>query len=122
LSDKLSKDPSKVGWDMMTAFGSDEYGHQFLEAVVLHCTPLSGDAWLEAVVQNAKTAFRESGFGMPGKRAAWTALEDAGLNILPDMMDAIGVNRSHGPRAAFFYPLLDKAFIVSYNWQIIPAD
>lgn len=119
---KSADDPTKVGWDMMIAFGSDEDGTEFLTAVKTHCCAPAGEIDLPALARQAKASSRAAGHGLPGRRAAWRTLELAGLELLPALMAEIGVERRSGPRAAFHCPELGQSYILGFDWRLVPAD
>lgn len=100
----------------MSAFGEDDDGHTYLEAVLLHCCSPVGDQDLLDIIKRARAAF---GLSRRGKhRAAWRVLESSGLTLLPTLMAELGVGRSHGPRAAFYCPVRDQTFIIGYDWRL----
>jgi hypothetical protein len=107
----------------MSAFGSGEDGQSWLDAYKEHCcNPDHGDDELFEVVKQARRAWRQAGRGSQGKVAAWKVLEDAGMEILPELMTEIGVARNHGPRAAFFSVKLGKTFVLTYTWAVERID
>lgn len=118
---KSADDPTKVSWDMMIAFGSDEDGNEFLTAVKAHCCRPAGEIDLPGLVRQAKASSRDAGHGLPGKRAAWRTLEHAGLELLPALMEEIGVAHRSGPRAAFHCPELGQSYILGFDWRLVPA-
>lgn len=113
---------TKVAWDMMIAFGSDEEGTEFLTAVKAHCCTPDAALDLPALARAARAASRDAGHGLAGKQAAWRVLEQAGLVLLPRLMQELGVHRRGGPRAAFYCAALDQTCILGFDWRLVHAD
>lgn len=107
----------------MAAFGSDEVGNTYLDAVRRYCcTPEVGGEALQEIVQDAKAAFILAGNCDRGKRAAWDVLESAGMVLMHDRMKQLGVARPRGPRAAFFCPAQGRVFVLTYAWHLQVAE
>ena len=114
------ENPAKVRWDTLSAFGTDEAGNTYLDAVRAHCcTPVAGDDQVHEAIAAARDAFNQAGQCQRGKEAAWEVLEGAGLILLPVLMQELGVNRQRGPRAAFYSEWLQQSFILTYSWRLV---
>lgn len=114
--------PTRLSWDMMIAFGADEDGAEYLDAIKAHCCGPAGEIDLPELVCRARAASRVAGHGLAGRRAAWRVLEQAGLELLPDLMADIGAARRSGPRAAFYCPVQGQTYILGFDWRLVPAD
>lgn len=116
-------DPTKVRWDMMAAFGSDEDGNSYLQAVMQHCCdPGPEDEALLDLVHRARQAYRDAGSYGKGRAAARGVLLQAGLVMLDDRTPTGGRGTRRAPLAVFYFPERGQAYILSRTWHLQAAE
>jgi hypothetical protein len=110
-----------TNWEYLAAFGEDEHGETYLDAVKRFCClPSEEDVWLDNLVRKARMANDRAGKSRAGREAAWRVLRRAGMILLHDLMDELQVlvEGKRKPRAAFLWPCKAIFVIVTTEWKI----
>lgn len=116
-------DPTKARWDMMAAFGSDEDGNSYLQAILQHCcTPNHEDETLLELIHRARSAYRDAGSFGKGRLAARGVLVQAGMVLLDDREQALAGGTQRAPLAVFYVPDMGQAYILSCTWHLQAAE
>ena len=116
--EERNTDPHWTNWEYLAAFGVDDLGYTYLDAIrQFCCIPSDEDAWLEDLVKAAKRAHDRAGHSRTGQAAAWTVLRRAGMILLHDLMEDLKVGGKMKPRAAFRWPSQGITVIVSNSWK-----
>lgn len=120
----VNTDPHWTNWEYLAAFGEDELGYTYLEAIKRFCClPSQEDAWLDELVRRARLAHDRAGQCRAGREAAWSVLRRAGMILLHDMMAELRVGTSRmKPRAAFLWPGRGVRVVVAANWKTTIKD
>ncbi|MDP2359187.1 MAG: hypothetical protein Q8O14_00325 [bacterium] len=114
-------DPHWTNWEVLAAFGEDEHGGSYLDAVKRFCCmPHEEDVWLDNLVRQARQAHDRAGQSRAGREAAWEVLCQAGMVLLHDLMNElqVQVERKRKPRAAFYWPAMAVTVIINTNWRV----
>lgn len=116
----VNTDPHWTNWEYLAAFGVDDLGYTYLDAVKQFCcVPNEEEAWLEDLVRKAHRAHDRAGRSTTGRQAAWRVLRRAGMILLHDLMDDLKVETGkRKPRAAFRWPEMAMTVIVTTNWKL----
>ncbi|MDP2360615.1 MAG: hypothetical protein Q8O14_07665 [bacterium] len=119
LREDINTDPRWVNWEFLAAFGVDDTGHTYLDAIKQHCCVKSDeDQWMEDLVRRAHQVHDRAGHSAMGRNAACDFFRKAGMVLLPDFMDDLGVGGTLKPRAAFWWPAALTTVIVHTNWKV----
>ncbi len=120
LREDRNTDPHWTNWEYLSAFGEDDLGYTYLDAVKRFCClPSEEDAWLDDLVRAAKRAHDRSGSSQTGRQAAWRVFRRAGMILLHDLMDDLQVETGKlKPRAAFFWPSQAMTLIITTAWHV----
>lgn len=120
LREERNTDPHWTNWDYLAAFGEDEQGYTYLEAIKRFCClPSDEEAWIDDLVREAHRAYLRAGACQKGQAAAWRVLRRAGMILLHDLMADLRVGAGRlKPRAAFRWPTTTATtIIVATNWK-----
>lgn len=121
----VNNDPHWTNWEYLAAFGEDELGYTYLDAIKRFCClPSEEEAWLEELVRRARQAHDAAGQSRRGREAAWAVLRRAGMILRHDRMAELRVGAGIlRPRAAFLWPGLNHEVVVSVHWKpVIQQD
>ena len=121
----INTDPHWTNWEVLAAFGEDERGDTYLDAVKRFCClPSEEDAWLEDLVRRARQAHDAAGQSRNGREAAWAVLRRAGMILLHERMRELRVGAGIlKPRAAFRWPGIRREVVVGAGWKLkVHAD
>ena len=121
----VNTDPHWTNWEILAAFGEDERGDTYLEAVKRFCCLSSPEeAWLEDLVRRARQAHDAAGQSRAGREAAWAVLRRAGMILLHERMKELRVGAGIlKPRAAFRWPGIRREVVVGAGWKLkVHAD
>ncbi|MDP2361996.1 MAG: hypothetical protein Q8O14_14810 [bacterium] len=114
----VNTEPRWLNWEFLAAFGVDESGYTYLDAVKQHCCAgLAREDWLEALIRRARKAYIAAGRSKYGQRAAWAVFRRAGMIMLHDLMDDLSEGRKLGPMAAFQSPRTAEIVIIRRSWK-----
>lgn len=116
----VNTDSHWTNWEYLAAFGEDELGYTYLEAIKRFCClPSQEEAWLEDLVRRARQAHDQAGQSRNGREAAWAVLRRAGMILLHDRMEELRVGAGIlRPRAAFRWPGTGRTVIVGAGWKL----
>ncbi len=118
---EVGTDPLWVNWEYLAAFGQDERGYQYLDAIKLHCGIKSAeDEWMDNLVRRARQAHDEAGHCQRGQEAAWRVFRRAGMILFHDLMLEVGVGKPFKPRAVFYSPVMARTMVVGPHWKLSP--
>ncbi len=118
--EERNTDPRWTNWEVLSAFGEDENGTTYLDAIKQFCcVPNEEEAWLGDLVRRARRAHDRAGQSATGRQAAWRVLRRAGMILLHDLMDDLKVETGKlKPRAAFRWPEMSITVIVTTTWKL----
>jgi len=113
-------DPHWTNWEVLAAFGEDERGDTYLDAVKRFCClPSEEDVWLDELVRAAHRAHDRAGSCQTGRMAAWRVFRRAGMILLHDFMEDLQVETGRlKPRAAFYWPAKAMTVVITTNWRV----
>ncbi|MDP1592331.1 MAG: hypothetical protein Q8M07_31505 [Prosthecobacter sp.] len=119
----VNTDPHWTNWEYLAAFGEDELGYTYLDAIKRFCCiPSEEDAWLDELVRRARAAHDQAGQSRMGREAAWRVLRRAGMILLHDRMDELKVGQGiMKPRAVFLWPTTSRTLTIATNWRVDTA-
>ncbi|MFA7331083.1 MAG: hypothetical protein WC326_08425 [Candidatus Delongbacteria bacterium] len=113
-------DPHWTNWEYLAAFGEDDLGYTYLDAVKQFCSqPSEEERWLDELVRQARIAHDRAGLRRSGRHAAWSVFRRAGMILLHNEMHEMKVKGKHGPRAVFLWPATALMVVVGTNWQVL---
>lgn len=117
----VNTDPHWTNWEYLAAFGEDELGYTYLDAIKRFCClPSDEDAWLDELVRAARQAHDLAGSSQLGRLAAWRVFRRAGMILLHDRMEELQVGRGIlRPRAVFRWPMASRTITVATNWRVV---
>lgn len=121
LREERNTDPHWTNWEYLAAFGVDDLGYTYLDAIKQFCClPSDEDVWLDELVRRARKAYTENGGSRTGQEAAWRVFRRAGMILLHDRMDTMKVQnfKIRAPRAAFIWPSKSLTIIVTTDWRV----
>lgn len=118
--ENVNTDPHWTNWETLAAFGEDELGYTYLDAIKRFCCiPSEEDAWLDELVRRARAAHDQAGQSRTGREAAWRVFRRAGMILLHDRMDELKVGQGIlKPRAVFCWPMTSRTITVATNWRV----
>lgn len=114
-------DPRWTNWEYLSAFGEDDLGYTYLDAVKRFCCcPSDEELWLEDLVKRARRAYEDAGLSRSRRQAAWRVIRRAGMILLHDRMLDMRVweLRRKRPRAVFRWPSRRLTIVIGTNWKI----
>lgn len=111
-------DPRWTNWEYLSAFGEDDLGYTYLDAVKRFCCcPSDEDLWLEDLVKRARKAYEHAGSRRSRRQAAWRVFRRAGMILLHDEMGKRGRGKQR-PQAVFSWPSRAMIVMVTTAWKV----
>ena len=120
LREDRNTDPHWTNWEYLSAFGEDDLGYTYLDAIKQFCCmPSEEEMWLDELVREARRAYDRAGHSQTGRQAAWRVFRRAGMILLHDRMEELKVETGRlRPRAAFAWPSKSMTVIIATNWRV----
>lgn len=118
----VNTDPHWTNWEYLAAFGVDDLGYTYLEAVKRFCCiPSDEEVWLEDLINMAKLAFERAGSHRSRQQAACRVFRRAGMILLHDEMKkrAKGECRT---QVVLIWPTMEKMVMITNKWKAIICD
>lgn len=118
LREDRNTDPRWTNWEYLAAFGEDDLGYTYLDAIKqFFSLPSDEEVWLNELARQARHAHDMACLRNSGRQAAWSVFRRAGMLLLHDEMNK-RVKGHRRPWAVFAWPGTRMVVTVGAGWRV----